>query len=158
MKHNITRVVIHCSATKETSDYSFEQLERDHKARGFDECGYSYYIRKDGTVHEGREIGKRLAHATGFNTNAIAICYEGGLDSSGKPKDTRTPQQKQALLNIILFCKTVWPNASVLGHRDLSPDKNGDGIISPEEWLKDCPCFDVRVEYQLTLKQNGKTV
>jgi hypothetical protein len=21
---------------------------------------------------------------------------------------------------------------------------NGDGVISPEEWLKACPCFDVK--------------
>ena len=31
----------------------------------------------------------------------------------------------------------------ICGHRDLSPDLNGDGTISPNEWIKDCPCFDV---------------
>ena len=28
------------------------------------------------------------------------------------------------------------------GHRDLSPDLNGNGEIEPEEWIKECPCFD----------------
>ena len=147
MKHNIKRVVIHCSATRENQDYTFKQLEKDHRNRGFTRCGYNYYIRKDGTVHEGRDIGDILAHATGYNIDSIAICYEGGLGINGKPKDTRTDQQKQILLNIIVFCKTIWPNTLILGHRDLSPDKNKDGIISPDEWLKDCPCFDAKSEY-----------
>ncbi|MCT8703246.1 N-acetylmuramoyl-L-alanine amidase, partial [Glaesserella parasuis] len=36
-----------------------------------------------------------------------------------------------------------YPNAKIYGHRDLSPDRNGDGTIAPNEWVKDCPCFDV---------------
>ncbi len=31
----------------------------------------------------------------------------------------------------------------VCGHRDLSPDLNGDGAISQNEWCKTCPGFDV---------------
>lgn len=148
MKHYIKRVVVHCSATRENQDYTFEQLEKDHRLRGFKEVGYNFYIRKNGVVYEGRNIGDVLAHAKGYNTNSIAICYEGGLDKDGKPKDTRTDQQKQALLNIVLFCKTVWPNVEVMGHRDLSPDKNKDGTITPDEWLKDCPCFNAIEEYK----------
>jgi N-acetylmuramoyl-L-alanine amidase len=37
-----------------------------------------------------------------------------------------------------------YPNATILGHRDLSPDKNGDGVIERSEWVKHCPSFDVR--------------
>jgi hypothetical protein len=37
-----------------------------------------------------------------------------------------------------------FPEARAVGHRDLSPDLNGDGVISPEKWLKACPCFDVK--------------
>ena len=148
MKHLINKIVIHCSATKETQKYGFEQLEIDHKKRGFSGCGYNYYILKSGEVFEGRNIGNTLAHAQGYNHNAIAICYEGGLDATGKAKDTRTKEQRQALINLILFCKTVWPDAELLGHRDLSPDTNGDGIITPDEWMKDCPCFDVKKEYE----------
>ena len=32
----------------------------------------------------------------------------------------------------------------VLGHRDTSPDLNGDGVIEPYEYVKACPCFDVK--------------
>ncbi len=27
---------------------------------------------------------------------------------------------------------------------DTSPDLNGDGVIEPYEYVKACPCFDVR--------------
>ena len=32
----------------------------------------------------------------------------------------------------------------VLGHRDTSPDLNGDGVIEANEYVKVCPCFDVK--------------
>jgi hypothetical protein len=35
-----------------------------------------------------------------------------------------------------------------VGHRDLSPDLNGDGIIQPGEWTKMCPCYDVKREFK----------
>ena len=36
----------------------------------------------------------------------------------------------------------------ICGHRDLSPDLNGNGEIEPEEWVKACPCFDVTKEWR----------
>ena len=46
----IDLIVIHCSATRENTDYSPKQLESDHKARGFLRAGYNFYIRKSGEV------------------------------------------------------------------------------------------------------------
>ena len=39
-----------------------------------------------------------------------------------------------------------YPEAKVVGHRDLSPDLNGNGEVEPMEWTKECPCFKVREE------------
>jgi hypothetical protein len=136
MKHNIKMIVIHCSATRTVQDYTFEQLEQDHRLRGFRECGYNYYIRKSGQVFEGRIIGDELAHATGYNRNAIAICYEGGLNELRIPEDTRTPEQKKALKTMVDFFHLLFPDAEILGHTDL-----------PMVY-KDCPCFDVRNEFK----------
>ena len=36
-----------------------------------------------------------------------------------------------------------YPGSRVCGHRDLSPDLNANGEIEPEEWIKQCPCFNV---------------
>lgn len=34
-----------------------------------------------------------------------------------------------------------------MGRRDLSPDVDGNGHIDPEEWVKQCPCFDALMDY-----------
>ena len=36
----------------------------------------------------------------------------------------------------------------IFGHRDLSPDTDGNGHITPNEWLKQCPCFDALIDYE----------
>ena len=91
-----------------------------------------------------RPLEKIGAHAKGHNTNSIGIAYEGGLDVDGKPKDTRTSWQRHSLRVLVKTLLIDYPGSRVVGHRDLSPDKNGDGVISPEEWLKQCPCFETK--------------
>ena len=84
----IDLIVIHCSATRENTDYSPEQLESDHKARGFLRAGYNFYIRKSGEVVNLRPLEQIPAHARGHNKHSIGICYEGGLDITGQSRDT----------------------------------------------------------------------
>ncbi len=101
-KHrSISLIVIHCSATRVTQDFTFEQLEACHLARGFKSIGYHYYITKDGVVYPGRPESEVGAHARHYNAHSIGICYEGGLDKNGKPADTRTPAQNQALYSLL---------------------------------------------------------
>ena len=38
-----------------------------------------------------------------------------------------------------------------IGHRDASPDKNGDGKITKNEWIKECPCFDAKSEFPIAV-------
>jgi hypothetical protein len=45
----------------------------------------------------------------------------------------------------------TYPIVDVLGHRDASPDKNGDGVITKNEWVKSCPCFSVRDEFPMAV-------
>ena len=80
------------------------------------------------------------------NAHSIGICYEGGLDCNGHPADTRTPEQKSALRLLVHQLLKRFRNSYVCGHRDLSPDLNGNGVIEPEEWVKVCPCFEVGKE------------
>ena len=142
----IDLIVIHCSATRENTDYSPEQLESDHKARGFLRAGYNFYIRKSGEVVNLRPLEQIPAHARGHNKHSIGICYEGGLDCHGVPKDTRTEWQRHSLRVLVRTLKMDYPEARVVGHRDLSPDVNGNGEVEPMEWTKECPCFEVKGE------------
>ena len=143
----INLIVLHCSATRETAEYTPEQLERDHRAQGFLTAGYNYYIRRSGKVVPMRPPELIPAHVKGFNRFSLGVCYEGGLDASGRPKDTRTEDQKAAIRMLLMVLLDKYPGGRICGHRDLSPDRNGDGWITPDEWLKACPCFNAEEEY-----------
>lgn len=123
-------LVIHCSATRCNSDYTPEQMLRDHRSQGFRTVGYHFYIRKDGTVTRHRKLLEVGAHARGYNRCSIGICYEGGLDASGRPADTRTTEQRVALTELLWKLHKLFPNALIVGHGELP------GV------RKACPCFE----------------
>ena len=90
-----------------------------------------------------RKIDLIVIHCS---AHSIGICYEGGLDSHGLAKDTRTEWQQHSLRVLVRALKMDYPEAQVVGHRDLSPDVNGNGEVEPMEWTKECPCFEVEKE------------
>ena len=124
-------LVLHCSASRCNQDYSVEQLRRDHKARGFYDIGYHFYIRKDGTMTQHRKLLEVGAHARPYNRCSIGICYEGGLDEQGKPCNTMTTEQETRLIDLFRNLKILFPKAKIVGHRDL-----------PGTTPKECPCLD----------------
>ena len=144
----ITLLIVHCSATPQGVALGFEDCRRDHiHHRGFRDIGYHFYITRDGEIHRGRPLEKVGAHCRNHNSHSIGICYEGGLDARGNPKDTRTPEQRSALHLLVYQLLQQFRNARVCGHRDLSPDLDGDGKVEPWEWVKQCPCFEVSKEF-----------
>lgn len=144
----VTLIILHCSATRASQSYPLAQLRRDHLSRGFRDIGYHYYVTRDGHCHTCRPLSQPGAHCRGHNLHSIGICYEGGLDDAGRPHDTRTPAQRETLLQLLLQLRQRFPRALILGHRDLSPDLDGNGCITPGEWLKACPSFDAQKEYE----------
>lgn len=139
----ITTLVIHCTATRADIDFTQKDLLRSHRARGMKMIGYHFFIRKDGYIWSTRPLDMVGAHALGHNQDSIGIAYEGGLDIRGQPADTRTERQKHSLRALIRTLRKDFPITKVCGHRDLSPDRNGNGVVESHEWLKQCPCFDV---------------
>jgi N-acetyl-anhydromuramyl-L-alanine amidase AmpD len=157
---DIDSIVVHCSATRAGQDVRASDINKWHLERGFKCIGYHFVIDLDGTIEVGRPLTMDGAHCNTcgvsgrpYNKHSIGICYIGGLDKNGKPADTRTPAQKLALSRLIyddLLPK--YPNiVEILGHRDASPDKNGDGKVTQNEWIKSCPCFDVRAEFPIAI-------
>ena len=130
----INNIIIHCTATPEARWVTNEEITRWHKARGFRTIGYHYVVYLDGTGHVGRPENEIGAHCQGRNADSIGVCYVGGLDKSGKPKDTRTPLQKQALTRLLKHLRAKYPNAVICGHRDFAN--------------KACPCFGATSGYK----------
>ena len=134
-RESVRYLILHCSATRCDKDYTAEQLLRDHKTRGFRTVGYHFYIRRDGTITQHRKLLEVGAHCRPWNRCSIGICYEGGLDGKGLPRDTRTPAQKAALTQLLQELGRHFPAALTVGHRDLNPQKA-------------CPSFDAAKEYK----------
>ena len=154
----IDAIVIHCSATRAGQDVRASDIDKWHRERGFAMIGYNYVIDLDGTVEKGRPLTMDGAHCNTaglsgkvYNKHSIGICYVGGLDKHGRPADTRTPAQKIALVKLVNELMARYPIVEVIGHRDASPDKNGDGKITQNEWVKTCPCFDVKAEFPIAI-------
>jgi len=141
---DITRIVVHCSATKAEQDIGMHEINEWHKNKGWSMIGYHSVIKRNGTVEGGRPLNKTGAHVKGHNHYTLGVCMVGGLDKDGNPENNFTDEQFLALGSLIKNWKMTFPSITdVCGHRDLSPDIDGDGEIEKWEWLKDCPCFDV---------------
>lgn len=140
----INLLAVHCSATPAARDIGVAQIRAMHLQRGFNDVGYHYVIRRDGRVEKGRPDAVVGAHVQGHNARSIGICLIGGVKPDGKTAEANfTPAQYDSLEQLLRQLRKSWPKARICGHRDLSPDRDGDGVVEKHEWLKDCPCFDV---------------
>ncbi len=138
----INYIVLHCTAGKaqESTETLKDYFKRILKWKNY---GYHVVVNADGT-YDRLTADEDIANGVkNHNHNSIHISWKGG----DTLKDTRTLAQKQTLLKLVKEYKAKYPNAKVLGHRDLSPDLNGDGKITPNEWVKVCPLFDAGSEY-----------
>ncbi len=136
----ITKIILHCSATREGQDVSVEAIRKWHLNRGWSDIGYHYVIYLDGSIHEGRPVNRSGAHTKGYNSKSIGVCYIGGVEKDGKtPKDTRTPEQDTALTNLITALLEMYPTATLHGHNEFAN--------------KACPSFDVQKEYNFLINK-----
>lgn len=86
----IDAIIIHCSATRAGQDLRAKDIDRMHRARGFNQIGYNFIIDLDGMVENGRPLSIDGAHCntkgfskSSYNKHSVGICYIGGLDASG---------------------------------------------------------------------------
>lgn len=136
----IKRIVLHCTASS-LSATKQQILDYWRNELGWRYPGYHYLIDQYGNRHILSHLSKPTNGVKGYNWNSVHISYIGGKGGI----DNRTDAQKREMENLLLeLCsdKILGPK-QILGHRDLSPDRDGDGIIEPHEWTKLCPSFDV---------------
>ena len=140
----ITHITQHCTATPEGLDLSAAQISAmDTKI--FGQVSYHYVVLLDGTLVQTLDTRFKGAHTGKRNTGNVGISYVGGIDRVTKQaKDTRTPAQKVTIAKFYRDMLAAHPGIIIQGHRDWSPDLDGDGKIEPNEWLKQCPCYDVK--------------
>lgn len=133
---SINEIIVHCTATPEYRNFTVTDIRRWHKAQGWSDIGYHYVVYLDGSIHEGRDVNLSGAHTVGHNAHSIGVCYVGGVDTDGStPKDTRTKEQKEALVSLLKDLHRLYPTARIYGHRNFAN--------------KACPSFDAKKEYAM---------
>lgn len=152
----IDTLVIHCSATPNGRWVTARDIDAWHQKRGFRRepparlqfnpelmaIGYHHVIYTNGALATGRAHEEVGAHALHHNARSIGICMV-GTDRFSAGQWHNLCELIRALTQPQGKRPARYPNARIVGHRDLSPDRNGNGVIEPQEWLKTCPGFDV---------------
>jgi hypothetical protein len=116
-------IVIHHSATPSGSERDFD---REHKEKGWDECGYHFVIGNGTNSGNGQvevsgrwPVQKYGAHAytpdERFNQHGIGICLVGNFDI-----DRPTAAQMASLNKLVTYLMRTYniPPSRVLGHRE----------------------------------------
>lgn len=126
--------VLHCTATQ--PEASVESIKNYWKSIGWKRPGYHILVDANGIPHYLAPFDQITNGVKGYNMESIHISYIGGIDRDGKPKDTRTPQQKATLLKCIKEAlEYVGRKLIIQGHRDFGVNKA-------------CPSFDAKKEYE----------
>jgi N-acetylmuramoyl-L-alanine amidase len=166
MKRTIKHVIIHCAATPNGKPFRAVNIDSMHQARGFKRnsqatrnfnpllkhIGYQFVIGLDGVIESGRSLEEVGAHVQGNNANSIGICMIGTDQFTKEQWDslriclvnlagTIKGEHLKTAFDMEKYYKDM--GISIKGHRDYSPDLNGDGQITRTEWIKICPGFDV---------------
>lgn len=154
----INKIWIHCTA-------GFKGLEAMRNfwknTLGWRSDGYHIIVNMDGCWSVSWPLERPSNGVKGHNGDGIHISYIGGVDPQDNKTamDTRTEAQKRGIIEAIKYVLSELENhqdiskIEILGHRDASPDQNGDGIISSWERIKECPSYDAKTEYATLVKE-----
>ena len=138
-------IAVHCTAGRQTQTVA--DLRAEFRRKGWVYPGYHYVVSPDGKITQLLDEDKVSNGVKGFNSVSVNVAYIGGIDADGKGVDNRTDEQKKSLRQLLGMLKRKYPGAVIQGHRDFSPDTNGNGVVDPWERIKECPCFDAKEEY-----------
>ena len=141
----IKYIAVHCTAGSQKQ--SIDDLRAEFRRKGWKKPGYHFVVKPEGGIVQMLDEEKVSNGVKGYNSVSINVAYIGGIDAQGKATDNRTEAQKQSLENLLRILRGKYTKAVIQGHRDFSPDLNGNGKIEKCEWIKACPCFDAKEEY-----------
>lgn len=115
-------IILHTLAFDGEAD--IERVRRWHLDRGWNDVGYHYLIRRNGTFQFGRDEDTEGAHAMGYNNRSIGIAFEG----HGDHEMWTLPQ----LLCAFKICDRLTdeygiPPHNILGHRETGAKKTCPG-------------------------------
>lgn len=129
----IDKISIHCSDTNNPNHDNLKTIKIWHTSpppngKGWDDIGYHFFIRSNGTIEIGRPLDVTPAAVEGYNLGMIAICLH------GKDKLDFNQKQFDQLENLIKMLMGIFNIRldNIQGHNYWNPKK-------------DCPVFNVDI-------------
>ncbi|WP_432748651.1 N-acetylmuramoyl-L-alanine amidase [Pectinatus frisingensis] len=114
------------------------EIFAEHVKNGWNGIGYHFVIKGDekGTIVRGRPLESIGAHALGLNYCSIGIALEGDFESS-ESSEVPTDAQIASLKGLLKELYTEYPNAKIIGHRDVADivEDAGDSTACPGDTL-----------------------
>lgn len=104
-------ILHHAAATSCT----VEDIHGWHLAKGWNGIGYHFFVRKDGSIYDGRPINAVGAHTYGKNSVSVGVCFEGNLES-----EVMTETQRNAGLWLVNWLLEKYPAADIKKHSDFN--------------------------------------
>ncbi len=129
----VNKVFVHCSASDNPAHDDVEVIRKWHTSpdpkdpsKPWSDIGYHFFIKKDGTLQNGRPLARIPAAQGGHNTGTIAICV------SGLAKEKFTHAQFDTLIKLCLEINQAYKgDITFHGHHEVEPAKT-------------CPVFDYK--------------
>lgn len=131
MQREIDLIVIHCADTYPGMDIGAAEIDDWHRQRGWKMIGYHYVIRRSGLIEPGRMESEIGAHVRGDNAKSIGVCLVGGKARGNNHPVNYMAAQWASLDTLVRDLAGRYPEAQVVGHCDLDPNKT-------------CPNFNVK--------------
>ncbi len=131
---DVEYIIVHGTFTPAHMDVSVGDLERWHvKENGWSKVGYHRLINRGGRVESILPLDEPGIHAAGFNDRSVGIALAGGqskFNGEAVWDFNYTPYQMAVLTRELIAFKAFFPNAEVVGHRDVDDRR--------------CPGFEVK--------------
>lgn len=109
------RLWVHHTADNAKGAAGVRAIQAYHQnVKGWIDIAYSFLVDSDGTIYEGRGVGKAGAHTEGDNSRSHAICLMGDFTSK-----TPTAKAIDALVDLARHGRELgWWVPTLGGHRD----------------------------------------
>ena len=119
-------LVIHCSDTPDEDDIGAIEIHKMHLEFGWNGIGYHKVIKRDGKIENGRPEFWIGAHVYGKNDQSLGVCLIG--------RDKFSNDQFISLYQLMRKWKNLFPNAKIIGHKDLIKTNKTCPNFDVEEW------------------------
>jgi hypothetical protein len=118
----IDKIIFHCSASDSPAHDDVAVMRKWHIARGFNDVGYHYFIKKNGDIQTGRPLAIVGAHTQSHNTGSVGVCFHGLNDF--------TAQQLGSIHQAITMIEgTLGKRLALASHRDFTNQKTCPNFV-----------------------------